>query len=172
MPRRKIADPEAIKAAAAELPDLTPKQQEFVRLLLAGRTGADAYRGSHDTSTMSANSIACEASKLRINPQIAQWLSAGRQAHLGTAVLTREAHLAELERLKELALEAGNHGAAMQAEMARGKVAGHHIDRVMEVPADVTDTLKTIAEHQPDLAAALAQAHGIEWAADERATKH
>lgn len=172
MPRRKIADPEAIKAAAAELPDLTPKQQEFVRLLLAGKTGADAYRGSHDTSAMNTNSIIACASRLRTNVDIQAWLSAGRQAHLGTSVLTREAHLAELERLKELALEAGNHGAAMQAEMARGKVAGHHIDRTMEVPADVTDTLKTIAEHQPDLAAALAAAHGIPWAADEHATKH
>lgn len=172
MARRKIAAAPAI-ATASELPDLTPRQQEFVRLLLAGRTGADAYRGSHDTSAMATNTIIAEASRLRTNPNISAWLSAGRQAHLGTAVLTRDAHLAELERLKELALEAGNHGAAMQAEMYRGKVAGHHIERIQEVPADPHDTLKTLAQTAPDLAAQLAAAAGIPWtAADEHATKH
>ena len=78
----------------------------------------------------------------------------------------------QLDRLKHLALEAGNHGAAIQAEQTRGKVAGHHIDRVMEIPADPVETLREIARTQPDVAASLAAAHGIEWKADEGATKH
>lgn len=163
----------APKIDAADLPDLTEKQQEFVKHLLAGRTGAEAYRRAYDCREMSQNTVIAEASRLRSSPNIAAWLSAARQAHLGTTVVTRESHIAELERLREIALETGNIGAAVQAEQLRGKVAGHQIERVQEVPADPIETLKELAVHQPDLAAQLAQAHGIPWQpADEQATKH
>ena len=173
MPRRKITAPTMDLSAAEALPDLTPQQQEFVRQLLAGKTGADAYRAAYDTSNMLTNTVIAAASRLRSDANVSAWLAAGRKAHLGTAVLTRDAHMAELERLRELALESGNIGAAVAAEQTRGKVAGHHVERVMELPADPADTLKTIAEHQPDLAAQLAAAHGIPWnALTDRATKH
>ena len=159
-------------ADAAELPDLSGKEQEFVRQLLMGKTGADAYRAAYDTSNMLPNTVIAEASRLRGTHSISAWLVAARKAHLGTAVLTKEAHLAELDRLKEIALESGNIGAAVQAEQLRGKVAGHQVERIQELPADPIQTLRDIAQHQPDLAASLAAQHGIPWQADQGATKH
>lgn len=163
----------ALSLDADNLPDLTPQQQEFVRHLLAGKTGADAYRAAYDTSAMLPNTVIACASRLRSNPSVSAWLSAARQAHLGTAVLTKEAHIAELERLRELALETGNLGAAVQAEQLRGKVAGHHVEKIQDVTTyDPVDTLKEIAQTSPDLAAQLAHQHGIPWTTDEAVTKH
>jgi phage terminase small subunit len=170
MPRDKKTEPATIDADS--LPELTPQQQEFVRHVLAGKTSSDAYRAAYNTENMAPNSIWREASLLASHKNVAQWLSAARQACLGTHVVTLQNHQQQLERLREAAMQTGNYGAAVQAELARGKVAGHHIERIQEIPADVTDTLKTIAQHQPDLAATLAAAHGIPWGADEHATKH
>jgi phage terminase small subunit len=170
MPQRQRTAPPKLDAEA--LPELTPQQQEFVRLRLAGKTASDAYRAAFTTENMLPRTIWAEASRLSAHPSVTAWLAAGRQACLGTGVLTRDAHMAELERIREIALNTGNIGAAVAAEQTRGKVAGHHIDRIQEVPADPKDTLATIAEHQPDLAAQLAAAHGIPWDASQRATKH
>lgn len=171
MPRRKITAAASLPDADA-LPELTAQQSEFVRYILGGKGVAEAYRLAYDCSNMLPNSVWCAASKLHTDAKIGQWLSVARQACLGTGILTRDAHMAQLERIREAAMESGNIGAAVAAEQTRGKVAGHHIERIQEVPADAADTLKTIAEHQPELAATLAAAHGIPWTADERATKH
>jgi len=170
MARRKITEP--IKLDAEGLPELTPQQAEFVRHVLAGKTAADAYRAAYSTENMKPNSIWVEASKTLNHPNIALWLSAARQACLGTHVVTLSAHQQQLERLREIAVKTGNVGAAVQAELARGKVAGHHIERIMEIPAEPADTLRTIAQHQPELAAQLAAQAGIPWTADEGVTKH
>lgn len=158
--------------AAADLPELTPQQQEFVRHILAGKSASDAYRASYDCSRTQPNVIWVRASELRNNRNVAVWLSAARKARLGTAVLTIDQHKQELERLREIAVESGNIGAAVAAETARGKVAGHHIERVQEIPADPAETLKEIAQTSPELAAQLAQIHGIQWTVDDHATKH
>lgn len=173
MTRRKITD-SAIKAAADELPELTDKQQKFVEGLLAGKTGADAYRAAYDCSGMNSASVIANASRLRANVNIASWLSAGRQAHLGTATVTFENHIRELERLKEIALQSGNVGAAVQAEQIRGKAAGHHVDQIRDVTErhDPAKTIRDIAQHAPELAASLAAQHGITLDISEGATKH
>jgi hypothetical protein len=172
MARRKITEQQA--ATAAELPELTGKQQKFVEGLLAGKTGADAYRQAYDCSNMASSTVIANASRLRADDNIAAWLSAGRQAHLGTAIVTFEGHLRELERLKEIALKSGNVGAAVQAEQLRGKVAGHHVDQIRDVTErhDPAQTIREIAAHSPDLAAALAAANGIAFDPAEGLTKH
>jgi phage terminase small subunit len=169
MPRRQITDS---TIDAGELPDLTPQQQEFVRAILEGKTASDAYRAAYDTSNWANKSIWVEASRLANHPGVVLWLAAARKACLGSAVVTLDDHQRQLARLREIALASGNLGAAVAAEQTRGKVAGHHVERVMEVPADPVETLKQIGKTQPDLAAQLATLHGIEWKADEGATKH
>lgn len=159
---------------AADLPELTPQQQDFVRELLSGKTASDAYRAAYNAENMSNKAIWVEASRLRNDPNVALWLGAARKAHLGSAVVTLDGHQRELERIREIALESGNIGAAVQAEVARGKVAGHHVDKVQDVTdrTDVVATLKEIQGISPELAASLAAQHGIPWKADEGATKH
>lgn len=170
MARRKITDSEAMDAS--DLPDLTAQQMAFVKGLLDGNTAADAYRAAYDCSSMGKNSIWVEASRARSHPSIALWLGAARKACLGTAAMTLDSHLAELERLREIALDTGNVGAAVQAEQLRGKVKGYHVERVQDVTThDPMATLKEIAQLQPALAEQLALQAGIPWGA-EGATKH
>lgn len=173
MARRKITDGIAIAAAAKDLPELTAQQQKFVEGVLAGKTASDAYRAAYDCSNMLASSIWCNASKLRSDEKVAQWIAQARIAGLGSATVTYEGHLRELERLKELALNAGNLGAAVQAEQLRGKVAGHHVDQVRDVTSQ-HDPIQTVR----DLAAltgidphVIAAKHGVTLP-DEGATKH
>jgi phage terminase small subunit len=164
MARRKITKGKALEIEAEKLPALTEQQHAFVLGLLAGKTGADAYRAAYDASAMSANAIGVEASRLRANPKIALWLRAARVAHLGASTVTLDGHLRELERLRELALKTGNLGAAIQAEMARGKAAGHYVEKYADVSeGDPITTLNEIAATDPALARRLADAHGITW---------
>lgn len=170
MPRRKITDAPSLDA---DLPELTAQQSEFVRHLLDGKTASDAYRAAYDCRDWQPSSVWGKASMLANDAKVQIWLSAARKAELGTARITHEQHIKRLDRLAVIAVETGNIGAAVQAEISIGKAAGHYIERIQEIPADPADTLKTIAEHQPDLAAALAAAHGIPWdSSTDRATKH
>lgn len=159
MPQRKITEP---IAQTDDLPQLTEQQQEFVRLRLAGKSASDAYRGAYSADGMSPRALWCEASRVNANANVSLWLAAARQAHLGTAVLTRDQHMQELESIREGCKASGNWGAALGAEVARGKVAGHQVERIADVTAtDPADMLRQIAKDQPDIAASLAQQAGI-----------
>jgi len=169
--RQKTA---AIALDASNLPDLTPQQMEFVRHVLAGKTASDAYRAAYDCSHSTDRSIWALASRLRADVKVSSWLAAARQANLGSAVLTKEQHMQELERLREIALSSGNIGAAVAAEQTRGKVAGHHVERIQDITdrTDVVATLRDIAQLNPEYAAALAEQYGIEWAKPATETAH
>lgn len=173
MPRNKIT--EGMAETAAELPDLTAQQMKFVEGILAGKTASDAYRAAYDTSSMANTTVWREASVLRSDQKVAQWLSAARQAGLGSAVVTYEGHVRELERIREIALNSGNIGAAVQAEQIRGKAAGLHVEQVRDVTDrfDPAQTIREIAQHSPELAASLAAQHGVTLDVGQQgATKH
>lgn len=172
MARRKITESDSGNTAE-ELPPLTAQQQKFVEGILAGKTASDAYRAAYDTENMGQNTIWVNASVLRNSDKVSLWLSAARQAHLGTATVTYENHMRELERLREIALKSGNIGAAVQAEQLRGKVAGHHIDQVRDVterhdPVQTVRELAALTGIDPHIIAAK---HGVELP-DDGATKH
>jgi hypothetical protein len=149
---------------AADLPDLTEQQMEFVRHLLAGKTGAEAYRLAYDCRNSTPATIIANASRLRADANVSAWLAAAREAHLGTAVLTRDSHMAELERIREIALKSGNIGAAVAAETARGKVAGHQVETVRDITErnEPADMLRELAQTHPSIAEQLAKDAGIE----------
>ena len=173
MARRKITQPASLEDlnAADDLPDLTAQQMRFVHCILQGMTASDAYRDAYDAQQTSDANIWALASRTRSNVNVTSWLSAARKACLGTAVLTKDGHLQQLERLREIALDTGNVGAAVQAEQIRGKVAGHQIERYEDVtPIDPRVTLEELARISPQAAQALAAANGIvliEHRADE-----
>jgi phage terminase small subunit len=173
MARRKITKGKALEIEAEKLPDLTESQYAFVLGILAGKTGADAYRAAYDASAMSSAAVHVEASRLRANAKIALWLRASRVAHLGASTVTLDGHLRELERLRELALKSGNHGAAIQAEISRGKAAGHYVEKYADVSeGDPVATLNEIGATNPRLARELADLHGITWNGDGNAKPH
>lgn len=111
------------------LPRLSEKNQEFVKLLTLGKTQADAYalsRGLVDYNVKSAEQSGC---RLAAHPKVKAWLDYIKSAVADNIVCSKETHLAELARLSASAERNGNYGAAVNAEIARGKVAGLYVDR-------------------------------------------
>jgi hypothetical protein len=130
-----------------DLPALTHKQMAFVHALLEGKSASDAYRGAYDCSDMADRSIWCEASKLRSNPKVAQWLRHYQRIGMDAAQMTIESHLAELARARELAIAHGQIAAGVQAENYRGKAAGLYEDQLrLTVALGDTDLVKAIEE--------------------------
>lgn len=174
MARRKITTTDDLAATSKDLPELTHQQLKFVEGILAGHTASDAFRAAYDCSSMQANTIWAAASRLRADGKVVTWLDAARCAGFGRATCTYDEHMSELARLRTLAEKSGNIGAAVQAEQIRGKVAGHHVERIADVTEreDLSRTLQDIAKASPELAAALAAENGIEWATETGATKH
>jgi len=164
--RRKITDKSGDfeLPEGAEPPELTPQQAKFVEQILSGSGVKAAYKAAYNTSGMSEPVIRSEASKLRHHPNVAQTIRQARLAAAGAGKVTLEAHIDELERLKEIALESGNLGAAVQAEQLRGKAMGHYSETVtVKNENDPRATLRKIAEKDRELADRLAQTYGIEW---------
>jgi hypothetical protein len=118
---------------------------------------------------MADRSIWCEASKLRSNPKVAQWLRHFQRIGLDAARLTIERHLAELVRARELAIAHGQISAAVQAEHHRGKAAGLYEDRfrIASEPSDAE--LIRLAEETlgEDIAKAIGAALG--YSSNEKA---
>lgn len=146
-----------------DLPDLTEQQMKFVEAILAGKRASDAYRAAYDCSKMGANSIWVDASRLRHHPNVALWLSAARKASLGSGSVTLADHVNELERLREIALDTGNLGAAVQAEQLRGKAMGHYTEKLDVTVTDIADELRKLAKVSPELAKAYADEKGVTW---------
>lgn len=144
-----------------KLPPLTPKQMKFVEGRLNGLSASDAYRAAYDVAGMNPNTLWSSASRLNTDPKVAAWLSAARKAHLGSAVVTQDSHLRELERLREIALDAGDIKGAVGAEIHRGKVAGLYVERSEHIINNPAAILAEIANIDPVVAKRLAGRYAI-----------
>jgi hypothetical protein len=163
MARRKITKPAELKVAV-DLPDITEQQMCFVQAILEGMSATNAYRKAYHCENMLPETVTGAASRLRNNSAITIWISQARIAGLGAGALTLDNHLAELERIRELALGAGNHGAAAQCEQLRGKARGHYTERLeITNTHDPLQELRELALISPTLAAQLAKDKGIPW---------
>ena len=67
---------------------LTEKQEAFVRLLLDGKSQAQAYRGAYDAAGMSDETVYKEASKLARRSEIRKRLDTLRQELENAAIAT------------------------------------------------------------------------------------
>jgi hypothetical protein len=131
--RRKTAGIERIQALEntdLDLPKLTLKQERFVKHLLAGKSAREAYRLAYDCSGMAETSIAVEACRLAQNAKIARSIRIRQRIGLEEAAITKDSHLSELARLREIAVENQQVSAGVQAEVARGRVAGLYNDKL------------------------------------------
>lgn len=121
---------------------LTPQQEKFAQLVAAGKNLSDAYRGAYKVVKMAPKSINEEASRTMAIPEIAARVESLRKPIVEDVViagkLTLESHIAELERLKNLALVAGKFEAAIGAEVHRGKAVGLYVTKT----EDVTDPMR------------------------------
>lgn len=153
----------AISDADSGMPQLTTKQEQFVSNLLSGMPPKDAYRQAYDASGMKETSISVEVCKLRANPKIAQAIRVRQRLALDYSTITRENHLAELARGREIAYELGQASAGIQAEHYRGRVAGLYNDRLALTigPSDEALLSQLAALLGPDVAKALAAGMGL-----------
>ncbi len=111
------------------LPALTAKQMAFVQGMAEGLDDNKAYSAAYDTTNWGMNSIYVQASKLKSHPKICLWLDALKENSRIAALCTREGHLGELERVKELAIAKDQLSVAARCEELKGKVSGHYVER-------------------------------------------
>lgn len=117
---------------------LTPQQEKFAQLVAEGNNQSDAYRGAYKAEKMMAKTITEKASVLMAQGNVSARVAELRSKAQAKAVLTLESHLAELERLRDLALQNGKFEAAINAEVHRGKAKGLYVSKT----EDVTDPMK------------------------------
>ncbi len=172
MPRQKKTEAvnplERIADRVSGLPDLTAQQFRFVSGLLDGMTATAAYRAAYDCSRMKPESIWVAASRLRSDNKVALWLQHSKLISLESAGVTFDGHLGELNRLKHVSEASGNMGAAVQAEIHRGKAAGLYVEKhehQHSIAPDTLQALQDIARIDPREAQRLADEHGISWKA-------
>jgi len=109
---------------------LSAKQEAFcVEYVKSGNASA-AYRGAGYSNGASEKSVNESASRLLKSVKIQSRLSELRLAIGEASQVTLQSHLADLLWLREMAAKSGKYAAAVQAEMARGKVAGLYIERI------------------------------------------
>ena len=134
---------------------------QFVEGILAGLSASDAYRAAYNVANSKPETIWCNASKLRHDTNVAQWLEAARTAGLERSQVALDSHLSELSRLKELAIQTGNLGAAVQAEQLRGKASGHYSENVnfnATTEATAQELINAVLELPNEILQSLAQA--------------
>lgn len=157
MARRKLT--EAADDIADDLPELTENQMMFVKGVLDGKNGSDAYRAAYNCENMKPETIWAAASRLRHDDKVSTWLEAAREAEMGAAKRTLDQHIARLDRLQAIALRTGNVGAAVQAEQLIGKASGHYSDTINLRLDEPTSILEELRKLDPALAEQLARDH-------------
>lgn len=118
------------------MPGLSPQRERFAQAVASGLNQSDAYRAAYKVRAgTKPNSINVAASQLMANPNIALRVAELRAPAAKAATITLESHLADLQRLRNMAVKEKQFSAAITAEVARGKAAGVHIER-----ADITNS--------------------------------
>ena len=118
------------------MPDLSPQRERFAQAVASGMNQSDAYRAAYKvrpgTKLVSVNQ---NASRLMADVNVMSRVAELRAPAAKKATITLESHLADLQRLRNMAVKEKQFAAAITAEVARGKAAGVHIER-----ADITNS--------------------------------
>ena len=112
---------------------LTEMQKRFAEFIIFG--GADGPVSQGEAAKLagdSHNRARQEGSELmnpRLSPLVVRYIGQLREERLKKHVVTYDGHVAELDRIKNLALKKGSFSSAVNAETNRGKAAGLYIER-------------------------------------------
>jgi len=115
---------------------LPPKQEAFVQELIKGSTQSDAYRKSYNAKKSTDKSVWELASRLADNGKVKSRLEEIRAPVNEKLGYTLDAHLKRLETLSKMAANIGQLTAAVNAEISRGKAAGHYVERLDHISSD------------------------------------
>ena len=112
---------------------LTEMQKRFAEYIVFG--GPDGPVSQSEAAKLAGYSekrCRQEGSELmnpRLSPLVASYVGKLKEERLKKFEVSYEGHVAELARIKELALKKGSFSSAVNAETNRGKAAGLYIDR-------------------------------------------
>lgn len=121
MPNERMA--EAVPDIDAEaLPQLTPQQLSFARLVASGKTAADAYRAAYNADDFTDNTIWANASRLRHNDKVQAWIRAGQRAAADVVKMDAGEYASYVQGITQEAKEAGSYGAAVSGAKLLGQV--------------------------------------------------
>lgn len=90
---------------------------------------SQAYREAYGAKKISDRALYINASRLADNAKILLRIKELRKPVADKLQITLESHLAELAKLRNIALEQNQVAAAITAEIARGKAAGVHVEK-------------------------------------------
>ena len=112
---------------------LTEMQMRFAEFVVFGGVNGPMTQAEAATAAgYSANRARQEGSELlnpRLSPLVVQYVGKLKEERLRKFEVNYEGHVAELARIKELALKKGSFSSAVNAETNRGKAAGLYIER-------------------------------------------
>lgn len=109
---------------------LTPKQERFAQEVASGKSQADAYRAAFDVNVgTKPETIQQSACRLMAGPKVSARVAELREPVVQKAQITLESHLADLQMLRDKAMESNQLSAAISAEIARGKASGVHVEK-------------------------------------------
>ena len=112
---------------------LTEMQKRFAEFVVFGGTDGPMTQGEAAIAAGYAKSSArVEGSQLlnpRYSPLVVQYVGRLKEERLEKHKVTYDTHVAELARIKEMALKKNSFSAAVNAETNRGKVGGLYIER-------------------------------------------
>ncbi len=114
---------------------MTPKQNQFAREVVLGKSQADAYRSAYNTAGMNDNSIRREASRLMDNPNVATTVGKLQQEADRAVVQERIATREEVLRTLTSYMHSGEpkDSVRLRAAEMMGKHYGLFTDRIEAV---------------------------------------
>jgi len=112
---------------------LTEMQKRFAEFIIFGGPDGPVSQGeAAKLAGYSHNRCRQEGSELmnpRLSPLVVRYIGQLREERLRKHAVTYDGHVAELDRIKNLALKKGSFSSAVNAETNRGKAAGLYIER-------------------------------------------
>jgi hypothetical protein len=110
--------------------EVTPQQEIFAQAVVSGKNQSDAYREAYKVKpTTKPETVQANASRLMSDSKVSARVAELRAPVVAKAQMTLEGHLADLQMLRDKALQADQFSAAISAEIARGKASGVHVEK-------------------------------------------
>jgi len=131
---------------------LTEMQKRFAEFMVFGGPDGPVSQGEAAKlagySEKRARQEGSELMNPRLSPLVAAYVGKLKEERLKKFEVNYETHVAELARIKELALKKGSFSSAVNAETNRGKAAGLYIDRKIIKTGKLLEDLSEIELEQ------------------------
>ena len=110
---------------------LTSKQEAFAQAITSGMNQSDAYRAAFTVGAKTKpETVNQAASRIMADSNVTARVAVLREPVAKKVQITLESHLADLLELRNMAAKDSQFGAAITAEVARGKAAGIITDKL------------------------------------------